>query len=239
MTTSKSNLSQQSTSTDEFKKIFLNFTTKLLNEGNPVKKMNNLEKYYIVFKDDMGDFTHHAQNDFAKFLIKEFAQTTDIKFYREKAILFEQIWVYYEMLLEAIAMLSLDCSREIGIYAINTADMSWQLIQELLKQTEEKFSELIKKKASPPQEDMFNKVNEIFHLHTVLRHPVTKNNGKYDWIFEKNWSIEHVKNVRIIGQTLIQILNCLKFELDPDSTFLKATKEEKQKIIQELQNDKN
>lgn len=43
------------------------------------------------------------------------------------------------MLLEAVAMLSLDASREIGIFVINTADMSWQLVQELLKQKKQNF----------------------------------------------------------------------------------------------------
>jgi hypothetical protein len=74
-------------------------------------------------------------------------------------------------------------------------------------------------------------------MHTALRHPITKNQGKYNWIFEKYWSIEHVDNVRLAGQTLIQILDCLKFELDPDMTFLKATKEEKRQIILELQDE--
>ena len=74
-------------------------------------------------------------------------------------------------------------------------------------------------------------------MHCALRHPVTKNKGQYNWIFDKKWSIEHIEKVRIIGQTLIQILDCLKFELNPDITFLKATKEEKQQIIQELYNE--
>ena len=141
------------------------------------------------------------------------------------------------MLLEAVAMLSLDCSREIGIYVINTADMSWQLIQELLKPKKVSLTDLINKKANTIQVELFNMINEIFHIHTVLRHPITKNKGKYNWIFEKKWTIEHVEEVRLIGQTLIQVLDCLKFELDPDLTFLKATKEEKQKIIQELQDE--
>ena len=222
---------------DELKKLLYNFATSILAEGTPVKKMSKAKKYYIALENNNPKFTHRIQNNFAQFLIKEFAQTTNIEFYKNKASLFEQIWTYYEMLLEAVAMLSLDCSREIGIYVINAADVSWQLIQELLKQNGIKFSELIKTKSTPIQMELFDIINEIFDMHCALRHPVTKNKGQYNWIFDKKWSIEHIEKVRIIGQTLIQILDCLKFELNPDMTFLKATKEEKQQIIQELYNE--
>lgn len=232
-----SSMDKEKISPDEFKKLFHNLMAMIFTEGNPVKKMSKAKKHYIALKTDNPKFTHRVQNDFAQFLVKEFAQTTDIEFYRSKAVLFEQIWVYYEMLLEAVAMLSLDCSREIGIYVVNTADMSWQLIQELLKPKEAEFTGLIKVRANSIHVELFNVINEIFHIHTALRHPITKNKGKYNWIFEKKWSIEHVENVRLIGQTLIQILDCLKFELDPDMTFLKATKEEKQQIIRELQDE--
>lgn len=233
----RSKMDKEKISPDEFKKLFHSLMSMVFTEGNPVKKMSKAKKYYIALNTDNTKFTHRVQTNFAQFLVKEFAQTTDIEFYKSKAVLFEQIWVYYEMLLEAVAMLSLDCSREIGIYVVNTADMSWQLIQELLKPKKVSLTDLINKKANTIQVELFNMINEIFHIHTVLRHPITKNKGKYNWIFEKKWTIEHVEEVRLIGQTLIQVLDCLKFELDPDLTFLKATKEEKQKIIQELQDE--
>lgn len=222
---------------DEIKEQFYKVMQKNLSQGNPAKHMSKAKKYVIAIKTDNKKFNHRVQNNFAKSLIKEFAETTDIDFYRNKAFLFEQIWLYYEMLLEAVAMLSLDASREIGIFVINTADMSWQLVQELLKQKKAKFSKLVEEKLSPIQMELFNIVNEVFHMHGALRHPITENKGQYNWIFDKVWAEEYVGKVRLIGQTLIQILDCLKFELDPDITFLKATKEEKQQIIDKLQNN--
>ena len=89
---------------DEIKEQFYKVMQKILSQGNPAKHMSKAKKYFIAIKTDNKKFNHRVQNNFAKSLIKEFAETTDIDFYRNKAFLFEQIWLYYEMLLEAVAM---------------------------------------------------------------------------------------------------------------------------------------
>lgn len=119
-----------------------------------------------------------------------------------KKLIIEQLGVFENLLLEAIEPIK---GRDQGIYIIVCTDMIWQVIRDLLHVSSK--DNFLKPHNAPQMfQDIVEKANTIFDLHSFIRHPTENNLQKYGWIMQRIWDNSQRELVRNIAQIVYKIV---------------------------------
>ena len=83
--------------------------------------------------------------------------------------------------------------------------MIWQVIRDLLHVSSK--DNFLKPHNAPQMfQDIVEKANTIFDLHSFIRHPTENNLQKYGWIMQRIWDNSQRELVRNIAQIVYKIV---------------------------------
>ena len=142
----------------------------------------------------MQKYSYEEIRDCAIYIVDRYLDNNSLL--KEKKLIVEQLNVFENLLLEAITPIK---GREQGIYCIVCSDMIWQVVRNILNYSD---------KENIPQKykSIMEKANEVFSLHSFIRHPAEDKLQKYGWILNRTWTTSEKELVRNIAQIIYKIV---------------------------------
>ncbi len=163
-----------------------------------------------MFKNKMRYYSYKEIRDCVAYVTENCLEYKHILEAPSKILIIEQLNVFENLLLEAIKPIK---GREQGIYIIVCTSMVWQVVRDILNISER--DNLLKQHNAPKiYQDIIERANEIFDMHSFIRHPTEINLIKYGWIMNREWEDFQKNLIKNIAQILYKLVMSIRLMIN-------------------------